>query len=367
VLEYPLVLVLAAALRPSPAYRRSQPDSWGMLIGLPTLVLLFVAGTWAAGVFPPQLGLRPLLLAFATVLAFAYSAANRTVPVAAMSSLFVLLIVFGRPASAGTVLLAARSFFGVYRVVDAPDHAYHVLQHGSTTHGREQTAAPTACQPTGYYHPSSPIGQLMAANRGHLNDVAIVGLGTGALACYAAAGERWTFYEIDPLVEAIARNPGYFRYLQNSAGHNRVVLGDARLSLEQERPGQFDAIVLDAFSSDAIPTHLLTTEALALYWSRLKPNGVAAFHISNRYLNLEPLLGSLAERSGLVALANTDDRPSDSDAAVGKFPSHWVLMARSSEAFNRLAGSAGWRRPRQLESGRVWTDDYSNILQTVAR
>ena len=367
ILEYPLVLVLAAAVRPSPAYRRSRPDPWGLLIGLPAMVLVFLVGIWAVRAFPQPLGLRPLLLAFATVLAFAYASSNRTGPVAAMSALFVLVIVFGRPPSAGTVLLAARSFFGVYRVVDAPDHSYHVLQHGSTTHGREQAAPATACQPTGYYHPSSPIGQLVTVRRDHLNDVALVGLGTGALACYAVAGERWTFYEIDPVVETIARDPRYFRYLQNSAGRNHVVLGDARLSLQHERPGQFDLIVLDAFSSDAIPTHLLTNEALALYLSRLQPDGIAAFHISNRYLNLEPLLGSLAERNGLIALANTDDRPSDADAAVGKFASHWVLMARDGEAFSRLDGNGGWRKPRRLSAGRVWTDDYSNILQTLVR
>jgi hypothetical protein len=101
--------------------------------------------------------------------------------------------------------------------------------------------------------------------------------------------------------------------------------------------------------------------------SRLQPDGIAAFHISNRYLNLEPLLGSLAERNGLIALANTDDRPSDADAAVGKFASHWVLMARDGEAFSRLDGNGGWRKPRRLSAGRVWTDDYSNILQTLVR
>jgi hypothetical protein len=253
VLEYPLVLALAAMVRPSPGYRRRRPDSWRTLVALPALVLLFLLLLSAMHLFPAQVGLRPLLLTFAIALAAAYVAANRVAPFAVMCSALVLVIVFGRPPSAGTVLLAARSFFGVYRVVDAADHSYHVLQHGSTTHGREQTSDGRACMPTGYYHPSSPIGQLISLNWGRWNDVAIVGLGSGALACYAAPAQRWTFYEIDPLIERIARNPLYFRYLQNSAGGTRVALGDARLSLQREPHDKFDLIVLDAFSSDAIP------------------------------------------------------------------------------------------------------------------
>lgn len=367
VLEYPLVLALAAAIRPSPMYRRAQRESLGLLITVPGLVLLFCLGLWKMGAFPADLAIRPLLLTFATVLAIAYIWANRTAPFGIVALLFVFVIAFGRPQSSGTILFAARSFFGVYRVVAAPDHSYHLLQHGSTTHGREQIARENECAPTGYYHPSSPIGQLMAIQSSRLNDVAIVGLGTGALACYAAAGSSWTFYEIDPLIEQIARNSGYFTYLQNTRGRVNVVLGDARMSLRRASERQFDLIVLDAFSSDAIPTHLLTQEAIALYLSRLRPDGIVAFHISNRYLNLEPLLGALADREGLFALANADDRPSEAESAVGKFPSHWVMLARTDQPLLALAGRQGWRRSASSATRRVWTDDYSNILQALAR
>jgi hypothetical protein len=367
ILEYPLVLALAALLRPSPGYRQSRVDSWGVLVVVPGLVLLFSLGLFGVGALPAAVGLRPFLLALAVVLAIAYMWANRPEAFGAMALLFVAVTAFGRPSTSGTVLLAARSFFGVHRVVDAPDHTYHVLQHGSTTHGREQLSVDHRCSPTGYYHPSSPIGQLIAARAGQLDDVAVVGLGSGAMACYAESNRPWTFYEIDPLVERIARNPRYFTYLQNSRGRLNVVLGDARVSLQQAPDRAYDLIVLDAFSSDAIPVHLLTSEAIHLYFSRLRTEGVVAFHISNRYLKLEPVLAALAERDGLFALASVDDRLSAMETNVGKFPSHWVVMARTAQPLAGLAGHAGWRSPDFKPRVRVWTDDYSNILQALVQ
>ena len=194
------------------------------------------------------------------------------------------------------MLFAARSFFGVYRVIDAPDHGHHRLQHGSTIHGRQEMPADASCEPTGYYHPSNPIGQLFTSGRSSFERVAVVGLGSGALACYAEPGHNWTFYEIDPLMERIARDPRNFTYLQNGRGRLNVVLGDGRLTLQRATPGSYDLIVLDAFSSDAIPVHLLTREAVELYMSRLRTDGVVAVHISNRYLKLEPVLAALAQQ-----------------------------------------------------------------------
>jgi spermidine synthase len=195
--------------------------------------------------------------------------------------------------------------------------------------------------------------------------VAVVGLGSGALACYAESERPWTFYEIDPLVEQIARNPRYFTYLQNSRGRLNVVLGDARVSLHRAADQQYDLIVLDAFSSDAIPIHLLTREAVRLYFSRLRPDGVVAVHLSNRYLNLESIVAALAERDGLASLANLDDR--QSEAGAGKFASRWVMLARSTEPLSGLVGRPGWRSPRVDARAPAWTDDYSNILQAFVR
>ena len=367
ILEYPLLLALAALLRPSPEYRQSRIDSWGVLVVVPGLVLLFSLALFGIGALPAAVGLRSFLLALAILLAIAYMCANRPEAFGAIALLFVAVIAFGRPSTAGTVLLAARSFFGVHRVVDAPDHTYHLLQHGSTTHGRQQISAGDRCDPTGYYHPSSPIGQLIAAQTGRLQNVAVVGLGSGAMACYAESDRPWTFYEIDPLVEQIARNPRYFTFLQNSRGRVNIVLGDARVSLQRAADQAYDLIVLDAFSSDAIPMHLLTREAIHLYFSRLRSEGVVAVHISNRYLKLEPVLAALAEREGLFALASLDDRLSAMETNVGKFPSHWVVMARTAQPLAKLVGHPGWRAPDYKPRVRVWTDDYSNILQAFVQ
>jgi hypothetical protein len=367
ILEYPIVLAAAALLRPSPGYRRNSSEPWPLLVGLPLCALLVCAGMWRLGVFPADVGVNALLLSFATLLTIAYIAANRTQPFNAMCLAFLCLIAFGRPASSGTVLLAARSFFGVYRVIDAPDHAYHVLQHGSTTHGREEMTVGDRCLPTGYYHPSSPIGELIDARHGHLENVAVVGLGSGAMACYAEPGRPWTFYEIDPLVERVARDSRYFSYLHKSRGRLNVVLGDARISLQHANDHQYDLIVLDAFSSDAIPVHLLTQEAVELYLSKLQSTGVVAIHISNRYLNLEPILTAVAERTKLFAISKLDDRPSDADAKFGKFPSHWVMLAPAKDSLEGVAAHPGWRSLRSHGNLRVWTDDYSNILQAFER
>lgn len=319
------------------------------------------------GLTSAGLGVRPLLLAFAVMMAVASIFANRTGPFALFTLVFVGVIAFGRPEGAGRVLLAARSFFGVHRVIDATNHRFHLLQHGSTTHGRQEMPAVNSCEPTGYYHPSNPIGQLFEVARGRFKRVAVVGLGSGALACYAGPGDLWTFYEIDPVVERIARDPGYFTYLQNNQGQVDVLLGDGRLTLLRAIPGAYDLIILDAFSSDAIPVHLLTAEALALYLSRLRPAGVVAVHISNRYLNLEPVLAGLAAQDGLTALANIDDRIPGQDAERGRFASHWVMLARTREPLANLAGRPGWRAAAISTHVRPWTDDYSNILQVLTR
>jgi spermidine synthase len=367
VLEYPLMLACAALVRPSPGFRGSRPDPIPLLLGLPAFVLLLCVGAWAAGLTSAGLGLRPLLLAFAVMTALASMFANRIAAFGLMALIFVGVIAFGRPEGAGRVLLSARSFFGVHRVIDAVDHRFHLLQHGSTTHGRQEMPAVSSCEPTAYYHPKNPIGQLFEVAQGRFKRVAVVGLGSGALACYARPGDLWTFYEIDPVVERIARDPRYFTYLKNSPGRLDIVLGDGRLTLQRALPGAYDLIILDAFSSDAIPVHLLTREAMELYLSRLQPFGIVAVHVSNRYVNLEPVLAALASEDGLTALANIDDRIPQHDAARGRFASHWVMMARMPEPLADLAGRSGWHAAAMNAHVKPWTDDYSNILQVLTR
>ena len=193
-----------------------------------------------------------------------------------------------------------------------------------------------------------------------------MGLGTGALACYGEPQQRWTFYEIDPLVEKIARNPSYFTQLRNSRADIEVVLGDGRIMLNAARPGAYDLVILDAFSSDAVPVHLLTREAFQLYLSRLRTGGVIAVHISNRYLNLEPVIGALAQKEGLYALANRDSEIPEEDTRKGRNGSHWIVVAKERAALASLEGHPGWRTPIILPTVEPWSDDYSNVLRVFA-
>src|SRR5262249_32598734 len=358
--------VLAAWGRPSPGDGGPRLGSMGLLGGVPALSVLLCVGLWAAGLSAEGLGIRPILLVCACLATFASMFANRPAAFGTMALLWFGLIVFGRFSDADRLKLAARSFFGVYRVVDAPDHDYRVLLHGSTTHGSQELPARAMCEPTGYYHRSGPIGQLFSTETTRFEHVAVVGLGTGALACYAQPDGHWTFYEIDPLVERIARDPRYFTYLQNSRSNLNVVLGDGRLTLQRAGLAAYDLIILDAFSSDAIPVHLLTKEAVELYVSRLQPDGILAVHISNRYMNLEPLVAAVGQQNGLFGLVDYDKVMPDSDAKKGRLASIWMMLARTRESLARLSSRPGWRLPTTHPRLAPWTDDYSNILQVLA-
>jgi SAM-dependent methyltransferase len=192
--------------------------------------------------------------------------------------------------------------------------------------------------------------------------VAIVGLGTGTIACYGRPNEKWTFYEIDPLIERIAFNPKYFSYLRDCPPAKRIVIGDARLSLVQAPDSSYDFIILDAFSSDAIPLHLMTREALQLYLRKLAPGGSIAFHISNRYLSLEPVLVELARDARLAGISGEDKRITPTQRAAFKMDSKWVLMSRKASDHALLALQPGWRVLAPSSKVGVWTDDFSNVI-----
>jgi spermidine synthase len=261
-------------------------------------------------------------------------------------------------------LLQERSFFGVYRVTASEDGRLHILAHGTTIHGEQNLSRGRRRVPLTYFHPSAPIGQLMASVRPEMKRrVAIIGLGAGSLACYSRPGDRFTFYELDPTVERIARDPRLFTYLRDCRGRFGVVLGDARLSLERAPDRGYGMLVADAFSSDAIPTHLLTRQALRLYRSKLRTGGVLAFHITNRFLVLEPVVGNLAHDAGLACFAEKEPRRV-LDHPRGKIPSHWVAMAARARDLGRVATDHRWHRCRRSGS-RAWTDDYSSPLSAL--
>jgi hypothetical protein len=208
-----------------------------------------------------------------------------------------------------------RSFFGVHRVLFSGRE--RVLLSGTTNHGAQSIDPALKCEPLTYYSRKGPVGQLMAAatERGRRTRFGVVGLGTASLAAYASAGQTWTFFEINPVVERIARDPEYFTYLRDCAPDARIVTGDARLMLVGEPDASFDVLVLDAFSSDAIPVHLMTREAMEMYFRKLAPGGLLAVHISNRYLDLAPVVAATAQRAGLVSVMEVHS-PSPDERAI---------------------------------------------------
>lgn len=255
-----------------------------------------------------------------------------------------------------------RSFFGVYRVTASEGGDLHRLVHGTTTHGAQDLSPGRERTPISYYHRRSPIAQLVTALPASLTTrAAIIGLGTGSMACYSKPGERWTFYEIDPTVERIARDPRLFTFLSACAGEVDVVLGDARLRLRDAADRGYGLIVADAFSSDAIPIHLITREALALYRSKLGEHGVIAFHVSNSYLDLEPVLGNLAADARMACVAQEDTGSAD-DADPRTDGSSWVAIARDARDLRAVAPDPAWRDCRRSPGTAPWTDDYSNLL-----
>ncbi|AMV23047.1 spermidine synthase [Gemmata sp. SH-PL17] len=275
----------------------------------------------------------------------------------------------------GETLHKERNFFGVIRVTR--DGKFIKLIHGTTLHGQQRADESGPPRPMTYYHQKGPVGNLFdALPRERVNNVAVVGLGTGAVASYAQPGQKWTFYEIDPAVVRIANDKQYFRFLSDCRGKCEVVLGDARRHLNRAPDGAFDVIILDGFCSDAIPVHLLTREAIALYVSKLAPNGIIALHVSNAHLNLPPLIRRLADdHSPSLVTRYCYDVPRDGEPEDGKTESQWMLLARSESDlapvlnFNRThvkKSPIQWD-PVKLVDGPIWRDDFANLLRVWKR
>jgi hypothetical protein len=255
-----------------------------------------------------------------------------------------------------------RSFFGVHRVeADSTGH-FHLLFHGPILHGTAMPrsgAAAGAARLLRTHRPDRPgAGGL---RREPSEAIAVVGLGTGTLSCYAQPGQRWTYFEIDPTVLKIASDERFFTFLRDTAAPPRIVLGDARLSLAAEPDRQIGLLILDAYSSDAIPVHLVTREALALYLQKLAPGGHLAFHISNTRLDLEPVLADLARDAQVACLTRADLTVSSREFASGKAASVWVVMARHPDELAKLMQDPRWRPSRGHARPVVWTDDYSSL------
>jgi hypothetical protein len=368
ILEYPLAIVLACFFRPAigsqkdePFYRRSDvmlPAGIALLTGA---LALFTRG---AGLYTGQFGvLMTFGLPAVLVLSFADKPLRYALGLAALiagGSLYV--------GPLGQSTDRERNFFGVVRVMDDPSGERRLMVHGNTVHGSETLDPAGRGIPLTYYHPTGPMGDVFAAfaeNRTR-RAVGVVGLGAGSLASYSKTDEAWTFFEINPAVVRFASRPDYFSFLSESkALLSNTVLGDARLSLENVEDGAYGLLVLDAFSSDAIPVHLVTREALELYLRKMTPDGILAFHITNRYLHLEPVLGRLAGELGVVARTRNELDSGVDMEIPGREPSQWLVMARSEDHLGLLRGNSHWRSAAVPPHTPVWTDDFSNIVSVL--
>jgi hypothetical protein len=267
----------------------------------------------------------------------------------------------------GELLRIDRSFFGVYRVTADDEKQFRYLFHGTTLHGAQNLAFDRSRQPLAYYFPTGPIGQLfsrLSAGKPSV-PVAVIGLGTGSLACYRQAGQEFTFYEIDPLVATLAGDTRLFTFLHDCGRDSAIVIGDARISLKSAPRNHFGLMVIDAFSGDAIPIHLLTREAIVLYLEKLESTGLLAFHVSSRHFDLGPVIGRLARELNLVGVAADDYQISNFDRALGKTESRWIVLARNKKSLAQIGAGPLWQPLVSDLVYPVWTDDYSNILPVL--
>ena len=368
--EY-FVLVMAAmvlGLRQLPT-RRSAIIA--VAVGVIAAALL-MAATRSMALSHQQIsaGLALLVIGVAGIAAVAQFASARLY----LALLGILVPAGFLHASASGDLFRERSFFGIVRVAEVNDGRYHMMMHGSTVHGAEQVTDAAGARVSGrpepltYYHQTGGMADAVKAMQerrgGAMPRVGAVGLGTGSIVCHARPGENWTFYEIDRSVVNAAADPKLFRFMSDCGAGTNVVLGDARLTLAQEPAGVFDFLLIDAFSSDSIPTHLMTREAVQMYRSRLKPDGMLVFHITNRYLELESVLAAVAAEEGMQIRSRFTAKETGDGSMV--FGNRVAVLARNEAALGRLAGDPEWRVPGARDTP-AWTDDYSNIFTALLR
>jgi SAM-dependent methyltransferase len=363
--EYESVAIVACFLRPSRSFARNPITTrfaTAALALLPALILGVVVGKHLSGGQIAGVSAQWIASIAAAVIALSL---NLNTPRFGVSLAAIALLGLRNEARNSDVLFADRSFFGAYRVERWS--RTNTLMHGTTIHGAQYFDPARRLEPLTYYHRAGPAGDVFTALNDRLAGTAIasVGLGAGSLLCYAQPGERWSVFEIDPLVERIARDTNYFTFVRDCAAHPRIVLGDARLTLAREPSATYQLLILDAFSSDAIPLHLMTREAFASYKRVLTPDGALLVHISNRHLDLQPVIATAAADAGLVAYIDEHDVDESREDAELDYSSDWVVLARKVEDLGSLAMNPNWQRMTADPHRRPWTDDYSNILGVI--
>jgi SAM-dependent methyltransferase len=368
--EHPVLLVLAAALLPAkPILRRvgrlwqQRPTRWVLRYFLPALAIL--VSLWISerlwmsrgDVRLPAVALGGLALAAVVAIghrkAFAVHFAAIMLALGGWTALDLSTIPYARE----------RSFFGIYTLEGSQSRRTRQLLHGTTLHGVQSTVEGYKREPMTYYARDSGVGRALSIAAPDAG-IGFVGLGTGTLACYATPGQRWTAFEIDPAIVRIARDPRLFSYVERCKPDLRIDIGDARLRLA-DHAGAFDLLAVDAFSSDAIPLHLMTAEAFETYGRALKPGGLLLVHISNRHLDLEPVVAAIARRQGWTAALRDYDPPDEQPRGLMYTRSQWIMLSKDPTAVRRvrdLSREADWRNLRARPGFPAWTDDYASAL-----
>jgi hypothetical protein len=374
VAEYPILLALAALCRPPGGEERLPRWSSWYWPFLAALAVVLIAPSYSTDKMFTWLDGHRLWMVGAVGVLSALLAlglnANRWKIFATVVVALVVLRAY--PSDDGRVD-TVRSFFGVHKIVVTPNGQYHVLMHGTTIHGAEKfknddgTPVTGRPEPITYYHKDGGIGQAITAIRerkGAPLRVAVIGLGSGTLTCASEPGEQWKFFEIDQSMVDTARDPKYFTYIQSCEPNLKPVIGDARLTFAREPDGIYDLIIVDAYSSDAIPIHLATEEAMAIYKAKLAPQGAVVMHVSNRHLELASVVVGIADANDMKSWVYSEDSGRDNEYI---FSTSVVVSAREEADVGKLASSDVWTETEADEKQRVWTDDYSNVLGAVYR
>jgi SAM-dependent methyltransferase len=364
--EHPLLILAAALLVPQYALV-PWPERWtrqlGIVLPLTALVLSFLGEQGYLGRTPTV-----AMVSSITVSLFALICLGRRWPFAV--ALAALMLSYG-----GWSTLArsagedrTRSYFGIYEVYDRADGSARVLTHGTTLHGIQNLSPGLETVPTSYYARRSGVGLTLAnaeALYGPGARIGVIGLGTGTLSCYRQEGQPWTFFEIDPAMVEVARHR--FTFLSQCAPEARMVLGDARISIDHEPADSIDILAVDAFSSDAVPMHLLTREALAVYGRAVQGSGIVLFHVSNRYLDLRPVIADIARRGGWTAAMMQYVPERDEESELNATISVWIALSRDSGTIERLVALSGddsylWETLEPTPGFSGWSDDHASIL-----
>ncbi len=391
VIEYPLAILLACLLRPERRRRGGRATDrrvWALdvLVPLGLALLLLVLPSLLSGSSGPLEKLR-LQAGIGAVVTLPFLLR----PLRYALAVGVLLGMGSLYAhSFGETLWTERTFFGVSRVRKIEGQPYrhetpagndqivrmdqHALYHGTTRHGTQLLDPRLRYRATTYFHISGPVGHLFRTFRGtpKLERVAVVGLGAGTLAVYGEPGQRFTFYEIDPAVVRIARDDRFFTYLRDGRAQTEMVLGDGRLQLSRAPDGEYGLIVLDAFSSDAMPVHLITREAVETYFRKLEPDGILMINLTSEYFDLLPVLDAIAADLRLRGLVWEDLVVTPRQRFEGKDTSRFAVLARDPGVLEPLWSGGGWQSFPLVPGGHpprrfLWTDDSSSVLSALRR